>query len=82
VMRDYRSARLCLPIEDRHGEEGLFISIALISWEWNKLTATNVPGRKTIVRTARAFIAELSLWLAAEISRESAARLWLDFASR
>ena len=37
------------------------------------LTAMNVPGRKTIVKIAMAFIAELSLLAATAISRESEA---------
>lgn len=50
--------------------------------ERRRLTATNVPGRKVIVNSAMAFIAELSLLAAEAISRESAAIDWLAMLSR
>ncbi len=50
--------------------------------ERRRLTATNVPGRKVIVNSAMAFMAELSLLAAEAISRESAAIDWLAMLSR
>ena len=45
----------------------------LIELGKTRLTAMNVAGRKTIVSTAMAFIAELSRLLATAIARESSA---------
>jgi hypothetical protein len=46
-----------------------------------RLTAMNVPGRKTVVSTATIFMAELSRLLAAAISLESLASPMLTMPS-
>jgi hypothetical protein len=87
-MGDYWGARACIPIEEWHGEKiptisrnsPFVISCSFPRYEV-ELTAMKVPGKKSMVRTAMAFMEELSRLLAAAISQESAARSWLDRAS-
>lgn len=75
-----------LPVEDGEVEDRLVQSIhgALVSWEGCGIlkggrghTASAVPGKKTIVSTANAFIAELSWPLALAMTRLDLAISWL-----
>ena len=86
AMRYHRATPWRLPIKQWHCEERLettAVSFGMISCDerW-RLTATNVPGRNVMVNSAMAFIAELSLFAADAISRESAAIDWLAMLSR
>ena len=72
-----RGSSVGVPVENRHREDGLprnVIVSALFqtSGLWY-CTETNVAGRKSIVKSAMLFIAELSLLLAAAMLFESLA---------
>ena len=62
---DNRTCFCSIPVEKRHCKESLLMSVdpqICVVKEYTRcqLTATKVPGRKRMVRTAIVFIAELS----------------------